>query len=104
MSYHIFLVTVPTIEEGRKIARYLVENKIAACVNIVDNITSIYEWQEKIEESSEYLLIIKTTTAKSELLIQKIEEIHSYDTPECVGFKIEKGSEKYLNWIGTSTK
>jgi len=99
MSYYIFLVTVPTIEEGKKIAKNLVENKIAACVNIVQNVYSIYRWQEKVEEDNEHLLLIKTTEEKSNLVIQKINEIHSYKIPECIAFKIEKGSDKYLRWL-----
>ncbi len=99
MNYYIFLVTVPTIEEGKKIAKTLVENKLAACVNIVKNIFSIYEWKGKIEEDNEHILLIKTTDGKSDLIIQKINEIHSYKIPECIAFKIEKGSEKYLKWI-----
>jgi periplasmic divalent cation tolerance protein len=99
MSQYIFLVTVPSIEEGKKIAKSLVENKLAACVNIIQNIFSIYNWKDNIEEDNEHLLLIKTTDEKSDLIVQKINEIHSYDTPECIGFKIEKGSEKYLEWI-----
>ena len=99
MSYYIFLVTVPNIEEGKKIARNLVENKLAACVNVIQNIFSVYEWQGKIQEDNEHILIIKTTEEKSVLIIQRINEIHSYETPECVGLKIDKGSEKYLKWI-----
>ena len=99
MSYYIFLVTVPTIEEGKKIAKNLVENKIAACVNIVQNVYSIYRWKEKVEEDNEHLLLIKTTEEKSNLVIQKINEIHSYKIPECIAFKIEKGSDKYLRWL-----
>jgi len=99
MSQYIFLVTVPTIEEGKKIARILVENKLAACVNIIQNIFSIYKWKGNIEEDNEHILLIKTTDEKCDIIIQKISEIHSYNTPECIGFKIDKGSEKYLNWI-----
>ena len=95
----IFLVTVPNMEEGKKIAKYLVENKIAACVNIIPGIYSIYEWKDKIEENNELLLLIKTTEQKSAQLIQKVKELHSYDVPECIGLRIEKGSEDYLNWI-----
>ncbi len=95
----LFLVTVPNLAEGKKIAKELVENKLAACVNIVPEILSIYEWKEKIEESNELLLLIKTAEKKSDILIQKVKEIHSYDTAECIGFRIEKGSEKYLKWI-----
>jgi len=99
MNYYLFLVTVPNINEGQKIARNLVESKLVACVNIIKNISSIYRWKEEIEADSEHLLLIKTTEEKSDLLIQRINEIHSYENPECIGVKIEKGSKKYLNWI-----
>ena len=99
MNYYVFLVTVPNLEEGKKIGRVLVEEKIAACANIIKDIFSIYEWKDKIMEDNEHLMLIKTTEENSDKLIQKIEEIHSYDTPEIIGLKIEKGSEKYLNWI-----
>ncbi|MFX1280173.1 MAG: divalent-cation tolerance protein CutA [Promethearchaeota archaeon] len=99
MIYYLFIVTVPNIEEGQKIARNLVESKLAACVNIVKNIVSIYRWKGEIEEDNEHLLLIKTTEEKSDLLIQNIREIHSYENPECIGLKIEKGSNIYLNWI-----
>ncbi len=99
MNFYLFLATVPNFEEGQRIARILVESKLAACVNIIKDIFSLYKWKGKIEEDNEYLLLIKTVEEKSDLLIRKINEIHSYETPECIGFKIEKGSEKYLNWI-----
>lgn len=98
-DYYLFLVTVPNLEEGKSISRILVEQKLAVCVNIIRDIFSVYEWNEEIREENELLLIIKTTENKSRLLMQKINEIHSYDTPECIGFKIEKGLEKYLKWI-----
>ncbi|MFX1268588.1 MAG: divalent-cation tolerance protein CutA [Promethearchaeota archaeon] len=104
MSYYIFLVTVPNLEESKKIAKTLVENKIAACVNIIQGIISIYRWKGRIEEDGEQLLVIKTNERNCNQLIDKINEIHSYDTPECIGFKIEKGSEKYLNWINQVVK
>ncbi len=99
MNFYIFFVTVPNIEEGKRIAKILVENKLAACVNIIQKIFSIYWWKGKIEEDEEHLLLIKTTDEKKELLIKEITKVHSYDTPECIGFKIDRGSEKYLNWI-----
>jgi len=104
MNYYIFLVTVPNLEEGQKIAKVLVENKLAACVNIIKNISSIYRWKGKIEEDNEHILLIKTNEENSKSLIQKINEIHSYSEPECIGFKIEKGSETYLKWIEESVK
>ena len=99
MNYYLFLVTVPNIEEGQEIARNLVESKLVACVNIIKDIFSVYRWKGEIEEDSEHLLLIKTTEENSDLLIKKITEIHSYDNPECIAFKIEKGSKRYLNWI-----
>ena len=87
------------MEEAKKIARNLVESKIAACVNIIPNLFSIYEWKNKIEEDNELLLLIKTNEKNSDKLVERIKEIHSYSNPECVGVKIEKGSEKYLKWI-----
>lgn len=104
MSYYIFLVTVPNIEEGKKIAKILIEDKIVACVNIIQNIFSLYRWKGKIEEDNEHLLIIKTNEQKSNQVIDKINEIHSYENPECIGFTIEKGSESYLNWINEIVK
>ncbi|MHA2007143.1 MAG: divalent-cation tolerance protein CutA [Promethearchaeota archaeon] len=99
MSYYIFLVTVPNIDEGQTIAKNLVENKLAACVNIIKDVISIYRWKGFVQEDNEYLLIIKTTEEKSNAVIQKINEIHSYEIPECIGFKVKKGSNNYLNWI-----
>jgi periplasmic divalent cation tolerance protein len=104
MNHFIFFVTVPNIEEGKKIAKILLDNKLVACVNIIHNIYSIYRWKGEIEEADEMLLLIKTIEQNSKSLIQKINEIHSYDTPECIGFKIDKGSEKYLNWISKAVE
>lgn len=99
MNFYLFLVTVPTVEEGKKITKNLIESKLAACVNMIKNISSVYRWKEEIQEDNEHLLLIKTTEEKCESVIRKINEIHSYSVPECIGFKIDKGSEKYLNWV-----
>ena len=99
MDMYLFLSTVNNIEEGKKIGRVLVEEKLAACVNIVQNLCSIYEWKGKIEEENEHLLLIKTTGEKRHELIKKIMEIHSYEEPEVIGLRIEDGSESYLKWI-----
>lgn len=104
MRYYIFFVTVPNLEEGKSLAKILLESRIAACVNIIQNILSIYRWKGKVEENNEHLLLIKTNERNSKQLIEKINEIHSYETPECIGIEIDKGSEKYLNWINESIK
>ncbi|TXT66149.1 MAG: Divalent-cation tolerance protein CutA [Promethearchaeota archaeon] len=100
----IFFVTTPSNEEAQKIAHHLVEHKLAACVNIISPITSIYWWNDTIEEDNEVFLLIKTTQSKAQQLIQTIEEIHTYDTPECIGIPIEKGSKKYLEWLNSVLK
>ncbi|MFW9770589.1 MAG: divalent-cation tolerance protein CutA [Candidatus Heimdallarchaeota archaeon] len=104
MRTYIFFVTVPNLEEGKELAKILVESRIAACVNIIQNIFSIYRWKGKIEENNEHLLLIKTNEINSKQLIEKVNDIHSYDTPECIGIKIDEGTEKYLNWINESIK
>ena len=99
MKNLIFYVTVPNFEEGKRIARTLVENKVAACVNLIKDVFSIYHWKSKIEEDREVLLIIKTSEKKSEELIELVNKNHSYELPECVGVKIEDGSKRYIDWI-----
>ena len=100
----IFFVTVSDIKFAEELSFDLIKAKIAACVNIVEGITSIYAWKGKIEKDCECFLIIKTTTDKSDELIKYIENHHPYDTPECIGIKIEEGSRKYLGWISSSVK
>jgi periplasmic divalent cation tolerance protein len=100
----IVLSTAGSVEEARKIARYLVENQLAACVNIVPEIESIYRWQGKVESSSEWLLLIKTTSGNVPSVGDALRELHSYDLPECIAIVIEGGSSEYLDWIGDSVE
>jgi len=98
----IVLSTAGSAEEARKIANHLVENQLAACVNLVPNIQSIYRWQGKVESSQEWLLLIKTTAEKVDDVRDAIRELHTYDLPECISIAIEDGSADYLQWIGES--
>lgn len=98
----IVLTTVGSEEEGQKIARYLVERSLAACVNVIPRVTSVYRWEDKIEEAREHLLVIKTTAAAFGELRHAISELHSYTLPECICLKIEDGSVEYLQWIADS--
>ncbi len=98
----IILTTAGSEEEARRIACHVVEERLAACVNIVPQIVSIYRWQNEVEESREWLLIIKTTAAAFAAVSQAIAELHSYDLPECICLTIEDGSSHYLQWIGES--
>ncbi len=100
----VVFITTSGNEEARKISREIVNNKLAACVNIVSNIHSVYLWKGGVEESSECLLIAKTLEEKFEKLINKVKEIHSYDVPEVIALPIVKGYEKYLRWIYDSLK
>ena len=98
----IVLTTAGSEEEARKIARHLVERHLAACVNIVPQVVSVYRWQEKVEEDREWLLIVKTTASVFGEVRQAIQELHSYELPECLCLTIEDGSPNYLEWIGES--
>jgi periplasmic divalent cation tolerance protein len=98
----IALATASSEEEAHKIARHLVERRLAACVNIIPQVKSIYRWQEKVEDAHEWLLIIKTTAAAFAQVRGTITELHSYELPECLCLIIEDGSPNYLQWIAES--
>ena len=100
----IILSTTGSREEAQKIARALVERKVAACVNIVGPIESVYRWQGAVETSEEFLLVIKTTAAAYERVRDLIRLLHSYELPECVQLSIEDGLPEYLEWIEESVK
>lgn len=98
----LVLTTASSQEEARRLAKTLVERRLAACVNIVPNINSIYRWKEKVEESQEFLLLMKTTESAIPKLRDAIQELHSYEVPECIVLLIEEGSTAYLDWIDES--
>jgi periplasmic divalent cation tolerance protein len=98
----IVLTTTGSEAEAQKIARHLVENRMAACVNIIPQIASVYRWQGKVEEAREWLLQIKTTADAFEKVREAIAELHSYELPECVCLTVEDGSPGYLQWIADS--
>jgi periplasmic divalent cation tolerance protein len=100
----VVLSTAGSEDEARKVAHNLVEHQLAACVNIVPGIESIYRWQGKVESAHEWLLLIKTTAEKFPAVRDAIRKVHSYDLPECIAIEIEDGSAEYLQWIGESVK
>ena len=100
----IVLTTASSEDEARKIARHLVEHQLAACVNIVPQIESIYRWQNKVESAQEWLLLIKTTAEGFAAVRDAIRELHSYELPECVVIAVEDGSAEYLEWLADSVK
>jgi len=99
----IVVTTCGSVEEAQKIARELVERRVAACVNIVSPIQSVYRWQGKVESATEWLLLIKTSAEKFAAVRDAIGELHSYDLPECIMVSIEDGSPEYLKWIEENT-
>ncbi len=96
----IVLTTVGSREEGQKMARVLVERRLAACVNMVGPVESVYRWKGAVESAPEWLLVVKTTAEAVAALSAVIGELHSYELPECVVLAIEGGGEEYLRWIG----
>ena len=99
----IVLTTAGSHEEAKKIAHSLVERRLAACVNIVSQIESVYRWQGKVESATEFLLVIKTKADLFERVRDATKELHSYDLPECVMLEISAGSKEYLEWIAENT-
>ena len=95
----IVLTTAPSQREARRIANALVERRLAACVNIVSGIESVYRWKDKVERAKEWLLVIKTTKFKTAGVERAIKELHSYEVPECVVIGVEGGSKEYLAWL-----
>src|ERR1700740_1264201 len=95
----LVLTTCGSFEEARSIAHALVERRLAACVNIVPQIESVYRWQGKIESATEWLLIIKTQASKFPEVCATIKSLHSYDLPECIMIEVDAGSQPYLDWV-----
>jgi periplasmic divalent cation tolerance protein len=102
--YSVILVTAPNKKEAKNIAGALVKKKLAACVNIVAGIESIFRWQGKVDRATEALLIIKSKKSKLPRIIRMIKSLHSYDTPEIIALPIIGGEKKYLKWIDESVK
>ena len=100
----VVLVTCASEEESLKIARALVEDHLAACVNLVAPIRSIYRWEGKIWDEKEWLLIIKTQKHRFEALEKKVKSLHSYSVPEIISFPVTEGSSAYLDWIKENTE
>jgi periplasmic divalent cation tolerance protein len=100
----IVLTTVENNEDGERLARLLVELELAACVQLLPPMTSIYRWQGKIELASEKLLLIKTTREAFPELETAIKQNHSYQTPELIVLPVEGGSQDYLDWLTVSVR
>ena len=95
----IVYITTSGLIESKKIAKMLLEEKLAACINIIPTVESIYLWKGKIEEDSESIMLVKTRSELVENVIKKVEEVHSYEIPCVLEITLNKGSKTYLKWM-----
>jgi periplasmic divalent cation tolerance protein len=102
--YRIVLVTCSSVGEARRIGRSVVEKRLAACVNILPGVESIYRWKEKVGRAREVLVVMKTTSASLRSLEREVKRLHSYEVPEFIALPVVVGSREYLDWIGGNTK
>jgi periplasmic divalent cation tolerance protein len=103
-NYIVIYITTASVNEAKKIGRALVEEKLAACSNIISPIRSIYSWQGKICDDKEALMVLKTRKKLFNQIVKRVEKLHSYDVPEIIAMPIIEGSSKYLSWLNEETK
>ncbi|MDP6277629.1 MAG: divalent-cation tolerance protein CutA, partial [Nitrospinota bacterium] len=103
-AFRVALVTAGSDEEAAKIARALVEERLAACANVLDGMTSIYRWQGAVCEDSEAVLIAKTSQARVAALTERVKALHSYDCPCVVTLPVAGGNTDFLDWIAAQTE
>lgn len=101
--FSIVYITAGSMDEAKSIGRVLVEERLAACVNIFP-ITSIFRWKDKIDEGGEFGMLVKTGTDKVRDIEKRVKQLHSYEVPCVISFKIDSGSEDYLKWIKECVK
>ena len=101
--YRVVLVTA-SLDEAKTIAKTVVEERLAACVNVIEKVSSFYIWEGELQEDSEALLIIKTVGHNVDRLEKRVKELHSYDVPEFITLQVQEGSEEYFAWIDEVTR
>ncbi|MDA8433791.1 MAG: divalent-cation tolerance protein CutA [Nitrospiraceae bacterium] len=102
-EYIVVLITAQKEDEAVEIAREIVEGRLAACVNIVRGVRSLYRWQGKTEDEEEVMMVAKTRRALFADLTKRVKELHRYSVPEIIALPIVEGSEDYLEWLGEET-
>jgi periplasmic divalent cation tolerance protein len=103
-AVRVCLITAPDAEAAKRIARTLVEERLAACVNVVPGVTSIYRWEGALQEDTELLLVAKTTDVRLTALAERLAVLHPYALPELVALAPSGGSERYLDWVRAETR
>ena len=104
MKLNLVYITTKDKDEAGRIGKELVKRRLAACVNIIDNMNSMYWWEGKIQDDQEVILIAKTKQSLVKKLIKKVKSIHSYSTPCIVSLPILDGNSDYLDWLKKETK
>ncbi|OGD19468.1 MAG: cation tolerance protein CutA [Candidatus Aminicenantes bacterium RBG_16_63_16] len=103
-EFRLVLTTVPDEELGRRIARTLVEERLAACVNVSPAVLSFYWWDKKLVEDREFILLVKTKASILERLEARLKELHPYQVPEFIALPIDSGSPEFLGWLDAETR
>lgn len=101
LGYYVVLITVP-VEKAEELAEFIIQNKLGACVNLVQEVKSTYWWKGNIERDKESLLIVKTSAKKFDELLRGVKSIHPYTVPEIIALPLLAGNEDYLKWIDDS--
>ena len=104
MKATFIYITAGNMDEAKKISRELISRKLAACVNIIDNMVSMFWWEDEIHEDKEVILIAKTKEALVTELIETVKSVHSYDCPCIVSLPVSDGNRAFLDWIAQQTK
>ena len=103
MSYCLAYMTAASVEEAKSIGRVLVEERLAACVNVIPGMVSVYRWEGALEEAEEAVLIAKTRVTSFDELARRVAEIHPYDTPCAIRLDVAGGLPPFLDWIASET-
>jgi periplasmic divalent cation tolerance protein len=100
----VVLVTAPSADQAAALARALVEERLAACGNVIPGLRSIYRWEGQVQDEPEALLVLKTTRSRFEALRERVLALHPYEVPEVIALPVEVGSAPYLAWIAGETE
>lgn len=104
MPIRLVYCTCPDAATAQRIADAVVGERLAACVNLLPGVTSVYRWQGKVEQANEVLLLIKTTADRLEALSARVRELHPYELPEVIAVEVRAGLPAYLDWVAAQTR
>lgn len=102
MSYHLVVMTTSTKKEATKIVQCLLEERLIACANVIGPVSSFFWWKDKIDEATEFLVLMKSHSKLFDKLSKRVKEIHSYEVPEILALPILRGSTSYLSWLAVN--